>query len=186
MVIKIKYPDIGVCGLSCVLCPRYYTDGTSRCWGCKTPSRMGAICPITNCALNKKGVEFCWKCGESQSCPRWGKLRDFGKQHDSPKCYQTLEDDIAFIQQHDVAEFRIKQQIRADLLTEMLRDFNEGRSKRYYCIAATVMDIDELRESLSKAKKTSAGLGMKEKAKVLHSILDEIAERKGYYLKLRK
>jgi hypothetical protein len=42
---KITYPEIGICGLSCGLCPSYHTDGISRCGGCKTESRMGAGCP---------------------------------------------------------------------------------------------------------------------------------------------
>ena len=68
----------------------------------------------------------------------------------------------------------------------MLRDFNEGRSKSYYCIAATVLEIEELREALTRAKKESDGLDIKGKSKVLHSILDDIAGKKSYCLKLRK
>ncbi|MDO8726469.1 MAG: hypothetical protein Q7J35_10415 [Candidatus Methanoperedens sp.] len=65
-------------------------------------------------------------------------------------------------------------------------EFNEGRSKRYYCIAATVLEIDELKESLANARNDSKGLEINEKSKLLHSILDEIALQKKYYLKLRK
>lgn len=68
----------------------------------------------------------------------------------------------------------------------MLQDFKDGRSKSYYCIATTVLGIEELEEALSKAKANSTGLETKGKSKVLHSILDEIAEQKGYCLKLRK
>ncbi|TET26129.1 MAG: DUF3795 domain-containing protein, partial [Dehalococcoidia bacterium] len=32
-----KYPIVGACGLNCGLCPRYYTQGTSRCPGCCGP-----------------------------------------------------------------------------------------------------------------------------------------------------
>jgi len=71
-------------------------------------------------------------------------------------------------------------------LKEMLQEFNEGRSKSYYCIAVTVLEIEELEEVLTKAKKDSTGLEIKDKSRTLHSILDEIAERKNYYLKLRK
>jgi hypothetical protein len=39
---------------------------------------------------------------------------------------------------------------------------------------------------LIKAKKDSAGFEIKVRSKVLHSILDELTERKNYYLKLRK
>ena len=68
----------------------------------------------------------------------------------------------------------------------MLQNYNEGRSKSYYCIAAAVLQIDELDVALIQAKKHSSKLGVKDASKVLHSILDETAERKHYLLKLRK
>jgi hypothetical protein len=48
------------------------------------------------------------------------------------------------------------------------------------------MEIGELEEALAKSHKNSQGLGIKEKSKVLHAILDEIAQQRNYYLKLRK
>ena len=68
----------------------------------------------------------------------------------------------------------------------MLQNFNEGRSKNYYCVAATVLDTNELKDALAKAKKDFKGMEIKEKSKIFHSILDEIAENKNYFLKLRK
>ncbi len=68
----------------------------------------------------------------------------------------------------------------------MLKEFNEGRSKSYYCIAATVFEIGELRESLLKARNNTQGLEVKEKSRVLHLILDEVAVKRNYCLKLRK
>ena len=29
-----EYPLFSACGLNCGLCPRFYTDGESRCPGC--------------------------------------------------------------------------------------------------------------------------------------------------------
>ncbi len=102
------------------------------------------------------------------------------------KCYQKLEDDIAFIQKHGLAEFRRSQKAREKLLWKLLDGFNEGRSKSYFCLAATVLDLDELAEAVKEAAGSSKSLDIKEKAKLAHSILDRIAEKKGYYLKLRK
>ena len=52
----------------------------------------------------------------------------------------------------------------------MLREFNEGRSKDYYCIAATVMEIGELEGALTKAKKNSDGSDVKRDQKFfIHS-----------------
>ena len=184
--IQIKYPEIGICGLSCRLCPRYHTESKSRCGGCKSEFRMSAGCPFITCAVKKRGVEFCWQCKENETCEKWRKHRRFSKQVDSFICYQKLEDNITFIQKNGAHEFEKIQKKREDLLKEMLHKFNEGRSKNYYCVAATVLEIEELEEALTKAKKDSIGLEIKGKSKVLHSILNEIAERKNYYLKLRR
>jgi len=182
----IKYPEIGICGLSCRLCPMYNTDAESRCSGCKSPARMAVGCPFITCAVKKKGIEFCWECEESPTCEKWKNHREAGKSHDSFKCYQTLEEDISFISKHGIHEFEKIQKQREQLLKEILQDFNEGRSKSYYCVAATMLEPEELKDALIQAKKESDGMDMKEKSKILHSILDSIALKKKYYLKLRK
>jgi hypothetical protein len=185
MAMKMEYPEIGVCGLSCRLCPRYQSEGASRCSGCKTESRMAAGCPFITCAIKKKGIEFCWDCKENKTCEKWRTHREAGKKSDSFKCYQKLEEDIAFTKKKGVAEFERLQKIREQLLREMLLEYNAGRSKSYYCIASTVLEIKELKEALIKAKKNTKGLEQREKSKALHSILDEIAGQKKYCLKLR-
>ncbi|HET6581377.1 MAG TPA: DUF3795 domain-containing protein [Methanoregula sp.] len=175
-----------MCGLSCRLCPHYHTEGPGRCGGCKTESRMGAGCPFITCGLKKKGIEFCWHCEEHETCEKWKKHREAGKKADSFVCYQKLEDTIAYIQKHGVNEFEKMQKMREQLIKQMLREFNEGRSKSYYCIAAAIMEPDELKEALNKSHMQTDGLDSKEKSKVLHGILDEIARQRHYYLKLRK
>ena len=182
----MEYVEVGVCGLSCRLCPNYQTQTESRCAGCKSPNRIAVGCPFITCAVKKRGVEFCWQCPESGACEKWRKHREASKQHDSFKCYQKLETDILFIREHGVAEFEKQQKTREALLKEMLREFNDGRSKSYYCIAATVIEVDELQDALSIAKEQSKDMQIKEKSKTLHSLLDLVAIEKGYLLKLRK
>lgn len=182
---QIKYPEIGICGLSCRLCPRYHIAGNNRCEGCKSKGRMNVGCAFITCAVKEKGVAFCWDCEESETCEKWKKHRERGKQRDSFKCYQSLEGDLAFIHENGVKKFERDQIIREQLLKEMLRNFDEGRSKSYYCIAASVMEIDELIEALTQAREDSFRLDVKRKSVILHSILDDIANRKNYSLKLR-
>lgn len=164
----------------------YHTKTKSRCFGCKSKARMAVGCPFITCAVKRKGIEFCWECEENESCEKWRKHREAGERFDSFKCYQKLEDNIAFVQNNGIKEFEKVQKIREKLLKEMLQCFNEGRSKSYYCIAATVLEIEELEKVLRKAKEESKGLEIKERSKVLHSLVDEVAKRKNYYLKLRK
>ncbi len=134
--VKARYPEIGVCGPSCRLCPGFHRATESRCSGCKTRSRITLGCSFTTCALQQKGVEFCWECKENGSCERWEKHRETGKKFDSFKCYQTLENDIAFIQKNGVAEFEKIRKVRVQFLEKMLQEFDEGRSKSYDCIVA--------------------------------------------------
>jgi hypothetical protein len=182
--IKSKYPEIGVCGLSCRLCPGYVMKTKSRCPGCKTEWRFGGPCSILHCAV-KRNIEFCGDCEESITCEKCKRHRELGKKYDSFKCYQKLEDDIAFMDKYGLAEFRKSQKVREKLLWKMLDEFNEGRSKSYFCLAATVLEVNELESALAEGKRDSKGLDIKEKAKLLHSILDRIAAEKNYYLKLR-
>jgi len=164
----------------------FQTQTESRCDGCKSSARMAVGCPFITCAVKKKRIEFCWQCTESEVCERWKKHRETGKQHDSFKCYQKLEDDISFILKHGVVGFEKQQKIREHLLKEMLREYNDCRSKRYYCVAATVLEISELQDVLTKAREQYKDMQPKEKAKVLYSILEFISDKKGYILKLRK
>ena len=182
----IKYPEIGVCGLSCRLCPTYHTEAKSRCGGCKSEYRMNAGCPFITCAIKKKGIEFCWDCDENEICEKWKSHRESGKKFDSFKCYQKLENDIEFIKKNGIDAFEKIQIIRDELLNEMIKEFNEGRSKSYYCIAATIMEVNELKEAMVRGKKEKKGLDLKSKSKIFHKILDEIALSKNYNLRLRK
>lgn len=137
--------------------------------------------------LKEQGIEFCWDCSESENCEKWAKHRARGKMQDSFKCYQTLEKDINFVKEHGVEEFEKTQKAREKLLRTLLNEFNEGRSKTYFCIAATVMEEDELKAAIKTARKETAGVSdIKQKAKTMHAILDGIAEEQGCLLKLRK
>jgi hypothetical protein len=147
---------------------------------------MGAPCPFHNCAIKKKEVEFCGFCPEDATCERWRKHREASKEHDSIVCYQKLEDNIAFIRQSGIEEFEKHQKTRENLLRQILSEFNDGRSKTLYCVAATLLEVDELENVLKQAREKSMGSDPKQKAEVMHSLLGKVAENKHYLLKLRK
>jgi hypothetical protein len=147
---------------------------------------MGAGCPFITCAVKKKGIELCTDCAEGETCERWTRHRELSKTMDSFVCYQKLQDNIRFIQQYGIRAFEEAQEKRCRLLGEMLTEFDDGRSKSYYCIAATVMEPEELAGALARAMAATAGKTPKEKAKVMHQALEDIAREKGYILVLRK
>jgi hypothetical protein len=184
---EIRYTELGVCGLSCRLCPHFHTEGVSRCTGCKGESRMGAGCPLITCAVKHKGIEFCWDCDESSSCERWAAHRAAGRERDSFVSYAALEDNIASVRRIGVEAFIVEQRERDGLLREMLAEFNEGRSKTYFSIAVTVLDAEHLRSALREARLEAAGdSDMRTRSKALHARLDAAAVARGIKLALRR
>jgi hypothetical protein len=181
-----RYQEFGVCGLSCRLCPHFHTVGESRCTGCRGEVRMGAGCALVTCAVKRRGIEFCWECDESETCERWARHREHGRSHDTFVSYASLEDNIETVARLGLDAFIAGQLEREGLLLEMLGEFNEGRSKSYYCIAATVLDPSELRSAIDAARESTAGADVRERAKALHASLDAAARARGRSLVLRK
>ena len=146
---------------------------------------MSAGCPFITCALKRKGVSFCWDCEEGDGCARWARHRALGREGDSFTSYAALESNIALAERDGIAAFLEEQRLRERLLGEMLAEFNEGRSKSYYCIAATVLTPAELREALDSAR-SSAETDVRERSRALHARLDAAAEKRGVMIALRK
>jgi hypothetical protein len=73
----------------------------------------------------------------------------------------------------------------------MLNNFNDGRSRSFFCRAAALLDLKNLKNSLDKAAqkiKTDKikRNDVKNKAKFLKEIINEIASKKGIELVKKK
>ena len=53
---KKKYELIGCCGMSCSLCPRFHTNGKSKCLGCG-PDPHCQYCATYKCCTIKNNIE---------------------------------------------------------------------------------------------------------------------------------
>ena len=96
-----------------------------------------------------------------------------------------------YIKKHGVEKFIEQQSERIKLLEEMLEEFNEGRSRSFYCIATALLSVEDVKKSIDSAKKEVKSLGVrkddvKSKAKILRKTIQNIADKKGIDLKLRK
>ena len=59
-------PRFSLCGLNCCLCPRFNTDGISKCPGCggKDFSNQHPTCAVATCNKKHDNVEYCFQCSE--------------------------------------------------------------------------------------------------------------------------
>jgi hypothetical protein len=147
---------------------------------------MSAGCPFITCAVKREGIEFCWECPDSAGCERWARHREQGRTRDSFVSYVALEDNIACVRRGGLEAFVAEQLMREGLLREMLEEFEEGRSKAYYCIAATVLPLDELRGALTQARETGRETDVRASSKALHALLDAAADARCVTIALRK
>ena len=186
------YPTLGCCGLDCGLCPRYYTVGTSRCPGCSGPGFFDKhpSCGYITCCVKKKGLEVCAQCDEFP-CSRFASRSVSAGEYDSVLTYKKVRPNLESIRVYGLEPFIERQRKRIRLLEKMLEGFDDGRSRSFYCIAATLIPIDDLEASLAEAERGVKADGVaaedvRTKAGVLRELLQGCAGRRGVELKLRK
>ncbi|MBN1796398.1 MAG: DUF3795 domain-containing protein [Sedimentisphaerales bacterium] len=148
------YPTIGCCGLDCGLCPRFYTVGHSRCPGCAGPDFFNKhpSCSFITCCVKKKKLEVCAECSEFpctkfKSDEEYKQLQESSSYPSSKKVIPNLN----FIKKHGIKKFIKQQRSRIKLLETMIKNFDDGRSKSFFCKAAALLDLKSLKSSLDKA-----------------------------------
>jgi hypothetical protein len=190
-----KYPTLGVCGLDCGMCPRYYTDGPSRCPGCAGPGFFDKhpSCSFITCCVKGKNLEACGECPDFP-CPKSRSEAEYRRAPESssyPSC-KNVYPNFRYIKAHGIEKFIERQTARIRLLERMIRDFDDGRSRSFFCKAAVFLEaasvsgsIDEatLRIKTEEIPKTDR----KGKAGILKAILAETGIREGveYFKKVR-
>lgn len=193
MLLK-TYPTIGCCGLDCGLCPRFYTVGHSRCPGCAGPDFFNKhpSCSFITCCVKKKNLEVCAQCPEFP-CPKFKTERQYQQMKESssyPPNRKILAN-LNFIKKHGLKKFVQQQNKRIKLLEKMLNNFNDGRSRSFFCRAAALLDMKNLEKSLNwaaqkikidKIKRND----VKKKAQILKKIIKKTAFKEGVELVKKK
>ena len=188
-----KHPSIGCCGIDCGLCPRHFTEGKSRCPGCLGPSFldvMGQTCSFISCCVKNKNLETCGECS-SYPCEKFDS-QWFGKDaYDSFVTHKKAVPNLNLIKNKGFKQFIKLQEKRIKILRIMLDDFNDGRSKSFFCLASALLPIDILEKSLDSARKIIDTQNIKKddikgKAKILKEILKVSADKEKILLKLQK
>ena len=177
------YPTVGVCGLDCGLCPRYYTIGLSRCPGCGGPDFFNKhpSCSFITCCVKKKNLEVCAECLEFP-CSKFKSDEEYQqlKESSSYPSNKKIIPNLNFIKKYGIEKFIVQQKKRIKLLETMIENFDDGRSRSFFCKAATLLELTSLSSSIDKAtrKIKTSNINqndVKNKAKILKEILNEIA-----------
>lgn len=176
-----KYPTIAACGLDCGLCPRFYTVGTSRCPGCAGPNFFAKhpSCSFITCCVKKNNLEVCAECS-TFPCSKFKSNEEYQQLKESASFppIRKVMSNLIFIKDNGIEKFVEQQKVRMKFLKTMIEEYDDGRSRGYYCKASALLDTKTLKSSIDKAiLKIKADnirhIDIKGKAKILKSILDE-------------
>ena len=184
-----KYPIVGACGLNCGLCPRYHTQGSSRCPGCCGPDfwQKHPSCGFITCCVKQRNLETCAQCADWVTCDRVAKVLNAAKSQDSFLSYRPVPDNFAFIQKNGIEEFVRLEMEKQEFLKYLIGNCDEGRSKSFYCTSCQLIPLDKLREALADAEeKMSADTDIKEKARLVREAISQMADNLQIDLRLRK
>ena len=183
-----QFPTIACCGLDCGLCPRYHALEASRCPGCAGPdfTIKHPSCGVVTCCVKKRNLEVCAQCDEFP-CAKFDNRLD--APGDSFLTYQKLAQNMSYIRDHGLNAFLEQQSQRISILEQFLLEFDDGRSKTFFCLATTLLPIPALEGAVDETMNIVKDKGLdnrKEKTKILRNILEREAEKEKVVLKLRK
>jgi len=179
-----KYPTIGCCGIDCGLCPRYYTAGGSRCPGCggKGFDEVHPSCAVKKCCADNHGLEACGQCPE-YPCQRYEDRKKM--ERDSFVTHKKMYRNHEKIRADGIERFMAEQCVRVSILEDLLANFDDGRTKSFYCLSAALLSPEKLRSAMAGALVEAASKDEKKiKAKALRAAFLRISEAEGVELKL--
>jgi len=177
-----KFETIGCCGIDCGLCPRFYIKGDSVCPGCggwdfagKHPS-----CGFLTCCAIKKGFEVCSECND-YPCKRFDSERD---GYDSFVTHRKVFENLDTIKNFGHTHFINSQDIRIRILRKLLTNFDDGRSKNFFCLGCALLPLERLQEVHEFAINLGSEIELKEKCKQIKNYFTKIADSLAIELKL--
>lgn len=182
---KRAYPLFSLCGLTCGLCPRYNTDGKSKCPGCGGPEfhLKHPSCAVITCNKKQNNVEYCSQCPK-YPCKKYFKVSDT----DSFISYKNVLSDFKLM--NEIGEDKFKEIINSKMkiLEELLTKYNDGKKKNFYCLAVNLLTINDLNAIMLKVRNIpfDDDNDLKEQIKQVVSIFKSRSRDKGIELKLRK
>ncbi|PKL24539.1 MAG: hypothetical protein CVV27_21330 [Candidatus Melainabacteria bacterium HGW-Melainabacteria-1] len=182
MVFERKNPSFALCGLNCCLCPRFNTEGSSRCPGCGGPgfTVVHPTCAVATCNTKHDSVEYCFQCSE-YPCKKYQEESD-RDSFISYKCVKRNFDEA----KRDLARYESELALRYSILKLLLERYNDGKSKGLYCLVANDMPMDELPALIERIKEIPDGIDGKEKAKRVRQEIVALEKKLGIEFKLRK
>ncbi len=166
------------CGLNCGLCIMQIDGYCPGCGG--GDGNQG--CAIARCGIQRGGMEYCFQCPE-YPCPRY----EGSGQKDSFISYRNQRADMEKCRSIGRDAYRAALEKKKDVLHKLLSEYNDGRRKRFFCLAVNLLEIEDLDHVLEVlAESHTMESEVKIRAQSAVALLNEMAAARGIVLKLKR
>ena len=177
------YPLLSACGLNCGLCPRYHTNGVSKCPGCgggdfhtKHPT-----CGILSCC-RRRMIEYCYECNE-YPCKKY----DNADTRCSFITHRNMFKDFEKAKNHGLTAYQSELNQKVQILHDLIENYNDGRRKNFFCIAVNILELQDVREVMTNiSQELDPSLPIKEKSLIAVRLFQTMADKRNVVLKLKK
>ncbi|MEA4925591.1 MAG: DUF3795 domain-containing protein [Syntrophomonadaceae bacterium] len=182
---KRKYPIFSLCGLNCGLCPRYHTDGSSKCPGCGGPDfhLKHPACSVITCNRKHDQVEFCFECS-AYPCSKYANPGNL----DSFISYRNVINDFEKARTEGVDQYIRQLREKIKILEFLISNYNDGRRKNFYCLAVNLLKLEDIQNIMAQIGQEigEQNIPMKDKINRIVSLFEDQARKDNLSLKLRK
>ncbi|MGD9663260.1 MAG: DUF3795 domain-containing protein [Porticoccaceae bacterium] len=178
-----SYPRFSQCGLNCGLCPRYHTDGASRCPGCGGADFFSKrpACGVISCARKKGVAEYCYLC-EEYPCKKYNGVA----LHDSFITHQNMMTDFEKAKAVGMEAYQAELDEKVAALEDLLAHYNDGRRKSFFCTAVNLLALQDVRAVMAQLEQTALAGDTKARAACAVQLFEGMAAQRGITLKLNK
>ena len=173
-----KYPLFAACGLNCGLCPNFHlhTNGKFKCPGCAGEgfSEAHPSCGILSCC-QCKDIEFCYEC-EEFPCEKYNSWGD----SDSFITHRNHITDMEKAKQIGIEAYITEQNEKINILGELLKEYNDGRRKNFYCLAVNLLELSDIKIVVDQLEsEIKPEMPIKEKAAAVVRLFEKMAAQRG-------
>lgn len=168
-----------LCGLNCGLCPMFLNKNCPGCGG----GEGNQSCKIARCSLEHGKIEYCYEC-EKYPCEKYQHIDDY----DSFITHKRRKADLERAKNIGIEQYNHEQQEKAQILSYLLSNYNDGRRKTFFCVAVNLLELSELQEAIKQIQENNELPLLPFKAQCLYvaEVFQKIAERRNIKLKLIK
>ncbi len=167
-----------LCGLNCGLCPMQIRG---ECSGCFNGSTCYLTCPLAPCSVRHGNVQYCFQCPE-YPCKRYDGI----DAHDSLISHRNQKRDMLKAKEMGIETYLAEQSAKKALLTRMLEEYDDGHHDVFFCLAANLLDVDDLESVIRQADENCVRMNQIEKANWMVCHLQNCADKRQTPLILRR